>query len=447
MNKAQNSVKIPTLFGTDGIRTKVGQHPLTPQALPLLGRALACWAYEKYGDKASFLIAKDTRYSCDWIKSDLAAGLLSKPVKLIDVGILPTPALFHLINQNPDYTCAIMISASHNPADDNGIKLVDGTLGKLTPQDEQRISELFANPAPIDAYKPGVEAVSTTAQEEYKQKIISLFPAHFLKGQTVVIDCANGATSFIAPDVFRTLGAHVTIINNAPDGYNINKHCGALDLDGLITEVAKQKALIGLAFDGDGDRIMAVNRQGVIKDGDDIVAFLLEHPDYKNEPAVVSTIMANQGCETYIKAVGKDFIRTAVGDKYVVEALKGQGLNLGGEPSGHIVLHNIVSTGDGILVALKILETMLITGNTELKTFTKFPQILINVPIKKHEDLSQGPVADIIAASKRRLHAGRLLVRYSGTEDLVRVMVEDEDRELTQTVAQSLAKELSVMLS
>ncbi len=436
------------LFGTDGIRNTVGLFPFTQESLPRLGRAIALWAHEKYGNKATFLLACDTRYSGPWIKAQLASGLLSIPVTICDAQIVPTPVLFHLIKDNPAYTCGIIISASHNPAEDNGIKLIDARTGKLTPEDEGRISQLMAQPSSdIDYRSLGNLITYTQAEELYTEKILSLFAPAMLKGQKIILDCAHGATYRLAPLIFKALGAETVVINNTPNGYNINEDCGALHLEGLQKEVIKQKAVMGFAFDGDGDRVMAVNNRGEVKDGDDILTLLQYHPAYQKLPALVSTVMANQGFEVHIKALGKEFIRTPVGDKHVVEALSQRELFLGGEPSGHIVLNDIISTGDGILVALKILETVLNNGNLELKSFTKFPQVLINVPIKIQKNLNEPPLSDVIAASKERLHAGRLLVRYSGTEPLIRVMVEDADSELTQAVASSLASQLQAVLS
>ena len=294
------------LFGTDGIRNKVGNYPLTPDALPKLGRAIALWAQEKYGDKASFLLASDTRYSGPWIKTQLASGLLSTSITVYDAQILPTPALFHLIKENPLYTCGIMISASHNPAEDNGIKLIDARTGKLTPEDERRISYLMMHDnSTLDYHALGNVCVSLEAEAQYAHKIISLFSPLLLKGLKVVLDCANGATYKLAPAIFNALGAETIVIHADPTGYNINKDCGALHLESLQKEVIKHKATLGFAFDGDGDRVMAVNNKGEVKDGDDILTLLQQHPSYQKLPALVSTIMANQGFEVQYQSIRK----------------------------------------------------------------------------------------------------------------------------------------------
>ncbi len=446
--KVSMNISSKGLFGTDGIRAKVGHYPLTEDALPKLGRALALWAQEKYGTKAHFLIASDTRYSCSWLKAHLESGLLSTQIKLSDAHILPTPAVFHLINESPTYTGGIIISASHNTAEDNGIKLVDAKTGKLTLEDEKRILELMlAGPTRINYKHLGTSLVCAEAQDRYINTIISLFSPGFLKGHTIVLDCTHGATYQVAPRIFKALGSTCIVINAQPNGYNINERSGALHLESLQEEVIKQRASWGFAFDGDGDRVIAVNTNGEIKDGDDILALLAHHPSYKDLPSLVSTIMANQGLEVYLKALGKELIRTSVGDKYVIEALVQQGSLLGGEPSGHIIVKDVIATGDGILAALKIVQTALLTENLELKSFTRFPQVLINVPIKSQKNLQEPPLSDIIAESKKCLRAGRLIVRYSGTEPLVRIMVEDSDKELTKTVAHDLAVQLQAVLS
>jgi phosphoglucosamine mutase len=434
------------LFGTDGIRTRVGQWPLTAEDLPRLGRAIALWAQEKYGDNPHFLVVRDTRASGSWVKAALASGLLRLPVTLYDGQVLPTPAVYHIMKGDPLYNCGIIISASHNPAHDNGIKII-GRSGKLSEKDEQCIAELmnadYANS--FDLF--GIEVPLLNAEQLYRDKILSYFKPAFLKNQTIVIDCAHGATYEVAPAIFKELGADVIALNTHPDGYNINKNCGALHLEGLQAAVQEHQAVVGFAFDGDGDRVMAVNSAGTILDGDDILAVLLEHPDYKTSPAVVSTSMANQGFEAHLASLGKKLIRTNVGDKYVSQALNEHRLPLGGEPSGHILLHDLIPTGDGILAALKIMETMIMTGNYALKTFKKYPQVLINVPIREKKALNQPPLSDIIQTQERRLAHGRLLVRYSGTESLVRVMVEDADGDLATAVAHQVADHLASLLS
>lgn len=436
------------LFGTDGIRARVGHYPFTHEALPILGRALAIWGREKYGPGVSFLIAGDTRYSRSWIHANITSGLLQYPVTVYNAHIIPTPALFHIMKDEPALSCGIMISASHNSAEDNGIKLIDSIVGKLSREDEERISHLIMHPdTPLNYDALGEELHFAPAATLYQDTLINLFPRDLLQHKKIILDCAHGATSYIANRIFTALGADTIAINNTPNGYNINQQCGAVHPESLQKAVIEHKALAGFAFDGDGDRVVAVTSEGLVKDGDDILALLLTHPAWKNETGAVSTIMANQSLELLITEQGKKFIRTNVGDKYVLEAMVQHNLALGAEPSGHIIMRDIIPTGDGILVALKLLETILLTGNSRMHTPAKFPQITLNVPIKRKLELNEAPISDIIARSKELLPQGRLLVRYSGTEQLVRVMVEDADSKHMLKIAEDLAQQLKQVLS
>lgn len=435
------------LFGTDGIRVPMGTYPLTSEALPKLGGALAQWALNKYGPHATFLIASDTRASCDTIKNALCSAFSFYGIPVYDAGIVPTPAVFHRIAQDSRISCGLIISASHNKATDNGIKLVDSYEGKLTEVDEQAISSLVESP------QYATQAISKTtciplldAEELYCSRILSLFPPSFLKGVKLVIDCAHGATYRVAPTIFKALGADLTVINASPNGFNINDACGATFLSPLKQTVLNTKAFIGIAFDGDGDRFMGISSEGEELDGDDTLALLLTHPLYKDTSTLVSTVMANQGLEAHLKSVGKKLLRTPVGDKYILKALKEHALPLGGEPSGHTIISPLTNTGDGILVALKVLETVLITGNYRCKTFYKYPQITVNILIKEKKDLSKEPFASIITTSAAQLPKGRLLVRYSGTESLLRLMAEDEDKDRCLSVVNALASSLKQYL-
>lgn len=429
-------------FGTDGVRNHVGRFPFTTDALPKLGRALALWAQQKYGNDTCFLLTRDTRYSGSWIKAGLMQGLLREPIRVYDAGIMPTPGVFHLLNKDTRFTSGIILTASHNPATDNGIKLVDAQTGKLLKADETRICTLMKELETKEFGQLGTEIPFYDARILYRRSITQLFSKDFLSGKTIVLDCANGASSTIAPNVFRDLGATVIAIHNDPDGYNINKNCGATDTRSLQQAVTDHNAFMGFAFDGDADRVMAVNSEGILKDGDDLLAVLRTHSEYKDEQAIVSTVMANHGLASHMKGLGKKLLRSNVGDKHVLKELETKNLSLGGEPSGHIILKNIIKTGDGILVALKLLETVFQTGNEQLTSFEKFPQVKLSVPIKTKKDLAQGNLAEYIAASEAELPNGRVLVRYSGTEPVIRVMAEGEDLEYTKTVAQQLADQL-----
>jgi phosphoglucosamine mutase len=437
-----------TLFGTDGIRNAVGTTPLTLDILPRLGQAIGRWAQEKYGDGALFLLAHDTRQSCSWVKATLKAGLLLYPVTIHDAQILPTPAVFHLMKENDAYVCGLIISASHNPYGDNGIKIIDAQLHKLSYKDELALSQLTVSPQmPLEYTYLGTDTVLHKAQKLYCTRIMNLCKPYFLRGYKIVLDVAYGAAYRVAPTIFRALGAQVIVINNKPTGYNINDNCGTLHSQTLQKAVIKHQALVGFAFDGDADRVIAVNRQGQIKDGDDILALLSNHPDYAHSPAIVGTVMTNQGLQIYLNSNSKQLIRVPVGDKHIAQALEHHGIVVGGEQSGHILLNNIINTGDGILVALKLLEAAQYTGNWDMVTFTKFPQLLLTIPVKVKKDLQEPPLAHIIAENSCLLPAGRVLVRYSGTEHSLRIMVEDQDTELVKKIAYKLAYSLQSYLS
>lgn len=436
------------LFGTDGIRARVGAHPFTQEALPLLGTALARWALEKYGSDARFLLAQDTRYSGPWIKAGLMCGLLRYPITIYDAGILPTPGVFALLKEDSACTGGIIISASHNPAEDNGIKLVDARSGKLSQFDEKRILELMAMADTESSFAAlGKEVPFPQAKLVYRKILARSWNESFLAGKTIVLDCANGASSVIAPQLFRELGATVIAIHHDPDGFNINKHCGATSPESLKNAVVAHEAFIGFAFDGDADRVVAVNKKGEVKDGDDLLALLHSHPDYGQERAVVSTVMANYGLTVHFTSQEKKLLRSQVGDKHVLEMLDSENLLLGGEPSGHIILRNSMRTGDGMFVALKVLETILLTGNELLESFTKFPQVVINVPVVHKKELTIPPLSTFIAAHKEQFSTGRILIRYSGTEPLARVLVEGRDLEQVQQVARTVATELTSLLA
>lgn len=432
-----------TVFGTDGIRSTVGSQYLTQEKLPILGQAIALWAHQKYGAHPRILIAHDTRISCTYIKTALKSGLLLHPIHIFDAGILPTPAAFHLIQQN-SYDAALIISASHNPYYDNGIKLVDRETGKLSHTDEILLSRLLSEETTgyfsYDTF--GTDNMLLGAADQYIKIIQNLFSSQFLHGIKIVLDTAHGASSYSAPAIFSALGAHVIVINNAPTGKNINEQCGALHTQQLQDAVVAHNADIGFAFDGDGDRVVMVNKQGQVKDGDDILALLITHPDYLKTNTIVGTVMTNCGFEAFLKNQHKELIRTPVGDKYIAEKLRLHNLKLGGEPSGHIILQDVIHTGDGILVALKCIETIIKTENWDIVTFEKYPQVLINVPVATRTDLSVNPFADIINHAQKNLNNGRLIVRFSGTEPVLRVMVEAPTHTTAQTIAHTVAKTL-----
>lgn len=429
------------LFGTDGIRNRVGREPLTSAALTQCGHALAAWALKKYGPNPRLLISHDTRSSAHWIMAALQAGLLLYPVTVHYADVMPTPSICKLL-QLHQFHAGIIISASHNAAPDNGLKIIDGATGKLTAQEEQEISAYYYQPVTHSYNHFGNIHAYTQGSQDYAHDVLSHFEPRFLSHLKIVLDCANGATYKIAPYLFSQLGADVLAINNLPNGTNINDQCGTLHMRGLQDTVIKHNANIGFAFDGDGDRVLIATRHGQIKNGDDILALLSNHPRYKNESTIVGTIMSNHGLDVYLQEQNKKLVRTDVGDKYVAEYLEKNNGLLGGEQSGHIILHDYLQTGDGMVTALRLMEQILNTGDWSLETFTKFPQVLINIPIGRKKDLNNPTIAHLIAQHKAQLNAGRLVIRYSGTENVLRIMVEDREEKAAHTISNNLAHAL-----
>lgn len=431
-------------FGTDGIRGKAGQFPFEPNTLIRIGQAIEKWGQHKYKKSClNVLIGHDSRESCEDIKKSLAKGLSKS--KITDAKILPTPAILQIMKSSKNFDFGIVISASHNPYTDNGIKLFDGKTGKLNAEDEKDIVKHFLeineNPLQNNNAEEWKESKSV-----YEENIIKLFNKNFLSGKKIILDCANGATYKVAPEIFTALGAQVIPIGVSPNGKNINELCGALHPENAKKALTEHSADIAFSFDGDGDRVIAVNKNGEIKDGDDLLCILMKHKDLKNEPTVVGTIMTNFGFESYLLKNGKNLVRTKVGDKYVGAYLEKEDLSLGGESSGHIIIRNYLNTGDGIFVALKTLESIIENNNWEMKTFEKTPQLLINVKVKQKKDLAQDPYSSIIKKHESKLINGRIIVRYSGTENLLRIMVEDEKENSADSIAHSLKTDLTSAL-
>ncbi|MFC1895011.1 phosphoglucosamine mutase [Candidatus Dependentiae bacterium] len=438
-------------FGTDGIRGRANQFPFRKKFLNWLGLAIAQWSVEKYKTKnPRVLIGHDTRISCNKIKKSLKDGLMAIPLTIIDGKVLPTPAICKLVKTN-EFDLGIVISASHNPYKDNGIKIFDSKQCKISQSDEDIIIKNFEklqrNNHEVIINSKSSEKIWENAYEQYITEILKLFKNDFLKKLKIVIDCANGATYKVAPILFKKLGAQVIELSTQPNGKNINKESGALYPELLQQKILEHKADIGFAFDGDGDRVIIINKSGQIKDGDDILALLCHHKEFLHSQKIIGTIMTNLGLELFLKKNKKHLVRTDVGDKYIAEHLQQENLPLGGEASGHIIIKNYMNTGDGIFNALKILETIIQNKNWNLTTFKKTPQYLVNIPVANKADLSQPPYSQIIKEYKNLLKNGRVVVRYSGTENLLRVMTEAEKKLIAQNIAQNLAQKLKVMLN
>lgn len=437
---------IVDLFGTDGIRKTVGQSPLTAHELPLLGWAIGNWLRTKYTTDIEILIAHDTRQSAAFIKAALKTGLLAHPITIHDAHILPTPAVSQLVQLHTTLQCGIVISASHNPYQDNGLKIFDATGNKISQEDSNHISALF-HEATLN-FLPTYHVFGTDHQanwlvQDYISSVCALFPHNFLSGTTITLDCAHGATHQIAPRIFEQLGAQVHPLCTTYNGININDQCGSEHPENLHRAMSQNGSDIGFAFDGDGDRVIAINKKGVLKNGDHIVATLLDHPRYANQPAIVGTDMTNQGLAVHVQQKNKTLLRAPVGDVHVTHRLITDNLLLGGEQSGHIIMRDISNNADGIITALRIMESILHSGNWHMDSFTAFPQTLINVPISMKKNLNEPPLSDIIEQYSTQLDkSSRLLVRYSGTEPIIRVMVEDAN----ETHAHTVGTELSLAL-
>ena len=435
-------------FGTDGVRGLVGQHPITPEFAVKLGWAAGKVLAAKGTRKV--LVGKDTRISGYMLESALEAGLAAAGVNVDFLGPMPTPGIAYL-TRTFRAAAGIVISASHNPYYDNGIKFFADNGHKLPDQVELDIESLIDEPMDCVASEHlGRANRINDAAGRYIEFCKSVFPSHLsLTGMHIVVDCAHGATYHIAPNVFRELGAKVTEVGTRPDGLNINEGCGATHLDALQQEVLKQKADVCIGLDGDGDRIMMVSDKGRILDGDEILYVLMTNALRMGtlKGGVVGTLMSNFALEQACESLSIPFIRAKVGDRYVIEQLKEHDWALGGENSGHIINRNFHTTGDGILAGLQVLAAMVAEERdveSLLEGFKKLPQTLINVRYAPGADpLETDQVKAVVAEVETALAGnGRVLLRKSGTEPVIRVMVEGADKRIVKTFAQQIAHEV-----
>jgi len=432
-------------FGTDGIRGRVGPSPINPEFALKLGWAVGRVLARPGGAKV--LIGKDTRISGYMFESALEAGLSAAGVDIHLLGPMPTPAIAYL-TRTLRAQAGIVISASHNPYYDNGIKFFSEQGYKLADEVELAIEAQLGEPLEtVDSAFLGKAVRMDDAPGRYIEFCKSTFPANLsLKGMKIVLDCANGATYHIAPSVFDELNAQVIALGVQPDGFNINADCGSTRPEVLRQRVLAEKADLGIALDGDGDRVVMVDEQGEIVDGDELLFIIAKNLQLtgRMQGGVVGTVMSNLGLERAFANSGIEFIRTTVGDRYVMAALMQRGWQLGGESSGHIVWLGATTTGDGIVSALQVLSAIRKTGkslHTLKKDLVKFPQSMINVHLKtKMDPLNEPHIVSAIKAVEHSLAGGgRVLLRASGTEPVVRVMVEGEDA----TQVHQLAKELA----
>jgi phosphoglucosamine mutase len=422
------------LFGTDGIRGKAGVAPLEPATVARVGEALV----RSLADGPSphrFVIGRDTRESGEWIEQELARGLTSGGATVVSAGVVPTPAIAYLA-RSEGFDAGLVISASHNPYEDNGIKVFGGSGVKLTEKLEASVESLVADPSWQVSAAAGVIDRRDLSGPYLAHLTLILDDAGPMAGSPIVVDCANGATAAIAPAFLSSLGFDVRPVGVSPNGRNINLDCGSTHLAGLAREVVSTGARLGIAFDGDGDRALFVDASGAIVDGDAVLLMAALHLKAEGRlpgDTVVATVMSNIGLEMALRDRGIGLVRTAVGDKYVMEEMVKRGYALGGEQSGHVIFAEHLFTGDGLATALNVLRIIAQSGREladlagELVTY---PQVLVNVRVKQRSDYTQVPaIAAAIARVEQGLAGhGRLLIRYSGTEPLLRIMLEGKDQ-------------------
>ncbi|WP_150238523.1 phosphoglucosamine mutase [Nocardiopsis quinghaiensis] len=435
------------LFGTDGVRGVAGRDLTAALALELSTAAARVLARGGDGGaRPRAVVGRDPRASGEFLESAVVAGLASTGVDVVRVGVLPTPAVAHLTGEL-DADFGVMLSASHNPAPDNGIKFFGRGGQKLEDALEEEIEGMLGVPtSPVVGEGVGRVVDAHDGVERYVEHVLASVP-HGLKGLKVVVDCANGASCLVAPEALRRAGAEVVVIGDRPDGYNINEGCGSTHLEALQEAVRLHGADAGIANDGDADRCLAVDAEGRVVDGDQILAILAtEAKDAGRlaEDTLVVTVMSNLGLKLAMERSGITVVETAVGDRYVLEEMKRGGFGLGGEQSGHVILLDHATTGDGVLTALHLLSAMAHRrqGLAELaKVMTRLPQVLINVKdvdrsrVRESEELA----AAVRAAEEELGETGRVLIRPSGTEPKVRVMVEAPEQEQATAVAERLA--------
>jgi phosphoglucosamine mutase len=443
---------VRTLFGTDGVRGVANTDPMTPELALQLGKAVAFVAGRGKAHMPRVLIGKDTRLSGYMIESALAAGLCSMGGKVLLCGPIPTPAVAHLsVSMRAD--AGIVISASHNPYQDNGIKIFGADGFKLPDEQEAEIERLMANSTLMGMRPTGPSIGRSERLEDARGRYVvfakTTFPRDLsMEGLRLVVDAAHGAAYRTAPLVFQELGANVTSIGVKPNGVNINKDCGALHPDNLRAEVVKRRAQVGIALDGDADRVIVVDEKGQVVDGDVVMALCAQQLMQRGElrkKTVVATVMSNLGLEHALARDGAKLVRTAVGDRYVVEAMREHGYNLGGEQSGHLIFLDHASTGDGTIAALQVLAIMISSGKplSELAAtaMERVPQVLENVTLGSRKPLEEMATLSVLSAkiSKELGGDGRVLIRWSGTEAKLRIMLEGPDEDLIRRWSKDLA--------
>ena len=435
-------------FGTDGVRGLANGDVLTPEFALQLGRAAAAH-FAAGGEKPLLVVGRDTRRSCDMLESALVSGILSAGGDVVRVGVLPTPGVARLTVELGAVAGA-MISASHNPFQDNGIKFFDRAGYKLDDAAEEKLESFLDDPkrmARATAADVGREREPVDAERRYLDFLRETVPpATDFASLRLVLDCANGAASSVGPALFRALGASVDVLNDKPDGTNVMAGCGCLHPD-VCREAAKATGAIGLSYDGDADRVLLVDETGAMVDGDQVLLMCARDLAARGRLAahtVVGTVMSNFGLEAALSAEGIRLARAAVGDRYVLEEMQRTGASLGGEPSGHVLFRDHATTGDGLLTSLQVLRICVERGEPLSKLaggLARFPQVLLNVRVKEKPEFRSIPeLSGALDTAERRLAgSGRVLVRYSGTEPLARVMVEGKEENAVRETAEALA--------
>ena len=447
------------LFGTDGIRGKVNKYPITPEVALRVGMAAALILKKEHHGRNMVLIGKDTRLSGYMIESALTSGICSMGMNVTLVGPLPTPGIAFL-TRALRIDAGVVISASHNPFYDNGIKFFSHDGFKLPDEIESRIEELVKDDLLERRRARGEEVGKAFRLDDATGRYIEYIKSTLKKGVTfeglkVVVDCANGSAYKTTPWLLRELGADVVSINDSPNGTNINEGCGSLHMEEVIRKVLKTKADIGIAHDGDADRVLICDEKGRIVDGDQIMGMCaaeMHAAGSLRHGTVVATVMSNIGLELFLKKIGITLVRTKVGDRYVVEMMQQEGYNFGGEQSGHIIFLDYNTTGDGPITAVQVLNLMKTKDLPLSKLAARiklFPQILINVEIEKRQDVRSIPqIRKAVRHAEELLRGkGRVLVRPSGTEPKIRVMLEGEDRKMITRLGRDIAKVIKEKMS
>jgi phosphoglucosamine mutase len=433
------------LFGTDGVRGTAGQAPLDPPTVRRLGAALVR-ALPRGAKSPEFLIGRDTRESGGWIEAELGHGACGEGAAVTSAGVVPTPAVAFL-TRTGTYDAGVVISASHNPFEDNGIKVFSGKGEKFTESVEREVEAIMADGSWSAHAGTAVAVPRADLVDAYLDHLRAVFPeASAREAFPIAIDCANGATTTVAPELFNSLGFETIVIGNRPDGRNINLGYGSTHPERLAETVVARGCAMGVAFDGDGDRAIFVDHHGRIVDGDAVLLMCgrqLQREGRLKGGAIVATVMSNVGLELALKPLGIELVRTAVGDKYVMEEMLKRDLALGGEQSGHIIFSDYLFTGDGLCTALNVLRTVALSGRTlaDLASdLTAYPQVLLNVRVRERVELNTVPaVAEAIARVEARVAGqGRVLIRYSGTEPLLRVMLEGQQQDQIRGWAQEI---------